>query len=201
MLRADQKIIAEVIEQGSKVIDIGCGQGSLLEYLEAEKGVSGHGLEIEADRVSAAVSKGLSVVQGDADNDLQYYSDKGFDYAILGQTLQIMKHPKEALEQALRVAKRVVVVIPNFGYIQNRFYLLIKGRMPVTKELSYQWYETPNIHFCTIKDFVYLAKELGCNVERKSYVSKCGKEHKFSGDGTFASNLFGEYGIFVLSKD
>lgn len=200
-LRADQKIIAKLIEANTKVIDIGCGEGELLSFLEAEKNIHGHGLEIESGKVSTAVSRGLSVIQGDGDNDLKHYPNNAFDYAILGQTLQIMQQPKEVLEETLRIAKKVIVAIPNFGHIANRIYFSSRGRMPVTKKLSYQWYETPNIHFCTIKDFVALARELGCRIEKQLYITNSGKPHKFSGDGSLIANIFGEYGIFVLSRD
>ncbi len=200
MLRPDQKIIAELIEAESKVIDIGCGDGELLSYLEDTKNISAHGLEIEPDRVSNAVSNGLSVIQGDGDNDLQYYQDNSFNYAILGQTLQVMHHPKDVLEETLRIARKVIVVIPNFGHIRNRIFLTRRGRMPVTKSLSYQWYDTPNIHFCTIKDFIILAKELDCKIETQLYMKKDGTSKSFIGKGTCGANLYGEYGVFILSK-
>lgn len=199
-LRADQHVIAELITPNTKVMDIGCGEGELLSYLEQEKQVSPHGIEVDSPRVSAALAKGLSVVQGDADSDLQYYPDNAFDYVILGMTLQVMRRPKEVLEQSLRIGERVILVIPNFGHIRNRWYLGSRGRMPVTKELSYQWYETPNIHFCTIKDMVALAKELGCEIETRIYLTKDGKPHPFRGNGFLKANLMGEQGIFVLRK-
>lgn len=199
-MRPDHKIIAELVKPGSKVIDIGCGEGALLRDLQTNKNVIGRGLEIEAGKVATAVKSGLSVIQGDADIDLKYYPDRGFDYAIIGVTLQATKKPKDVLEEALRIAERVVVVIPNFGHIRNRLYLVFKGRMPVTKELSYQWYETPNIHFCTIKDFIAFADETGSQIEKRMYMIKDGRARDFSGNGSFAANLFGEYGVFILKK-
>ncbi len=199
-LNTHQKIIYSLIEEGSKIIDIGCGAGKLLKALE-KKNVSGHGLELESEKVSAAVSNGLSVIQGDADNDLQYYPDNGFDYAILALSLQSMKEPKHVLEEALRIAKHVMVVIPNFGSIENRLYLFAKGRMPVTSQLSYQWYETPNIHFCTISDFVELTKEIGCTIEKRIAINKSGKNKEFKGNGCLGANLFSEHGVFELSKN
>lgn len=200
MLKPYQQVIADTIKSHGKVIDIGCGKGALLAWLRDNKQVQGHGIEIEADRVAEGVANGLSLIQGNADRDLQYYPDKGFDTAILSLTMQVMRQPREVLEQALRIAGQVVVVIPNFGQIQTRLYLLLKGRMPVTKELSYQWYETPNIHFCTIKDMVALAEELRCTIERRVYLDKQGKAHDFCKDGAWGANLFGEYGVFVLRK-
>jgi len=199
-LRQDQEVIAELIEPGTKVIDIGCGGGELLAALEENKGVTGHGLEIASEKVSTALASGISAIQGDGDTDLQYYPDKSFDYAILGQTLQIMRHPKMVLQDALRIAKKVIVVIPNFGHFKNRIYLATRGRMPVTSKLSYQWHETPNIHFCTIKDFIVLAEEIGCKIEKKLYMDGKGKTRPFSGNGSLHANLFGDFGIFVLSK-
>lgn len=201
MLRHDQNIIAGLIVPGSRVIDIGCGGGELLAHLAAEKKVKGYGLEIEPERVSAAVRRGLSAIQGDADADLPYYPDKGFDYAILGLTLQIMRHPREVLEQALRIASRVIVVIPNFGHIGNRLRFLLRGRMPVTSALPCQWYETPNIHFCTIRDFAALAEELGCKIETSLAIYCSGAAHPFSGGGSFGANMFGAQGLFVLSRE
>lgn len=196
-LRADQLLIADLISKNSKVIDIGCGEGELLSHLIKEKKISDHGLEIESERVAKAVGKGLSVIQGDADNDLKYYADKNFDYAILALTLQITKKPKDTLKEILRISKRTIVVIPNFGHLRNRLYLTYLGKMPVTKSLSFEWYNTPNIHFCTIKDFICLTKELDCKIEKRLCMIN-NKAKPFIGNGTFGANLFGEQGIFVL---
>jgi len=200
MLRYDLQIVADLIDDNSKVIDIGCGDGVLVEFLEKEKNVKAHGIEVESKRVSRAVGKGLSIIQGNADDDLQYYGDKSFDYAILGQTLQVMSKPKDVLEEALRIADKVILVIPNFGYISNRTFFYLKGMMPVTKQLSYEWYETPNIHFCTIKDMVNLAKEVDSKIEERFYINKSQKLKKFKGDGAFYANMFGKLGVFVLSQ-
>lgn len=201
-LQPYQQAIADLIAPGAKVLDIGCGKGTLLAYLKEQKQAKVSGLEIESARVAEAVAAGISVVQGDGDGELQYYPDKAFDYVILSLTLQVMKHPKEVLEQALRIGKKVVVAIPNFGHVHNRFYLLLKGRMPVTSKLSFQWYETPNIHFCTIKDMAALAKEIGCTIEKKQYLTGKGTAHRFHiGLCALKANLFGEYGVFLLRKD
>lgn len=198
-MRSDLKVIAGFIAPGSRVLDIGCGEGALLEYLVREKRSDGRGLEIESARVSSCMAKGLLAVQGDADRDLAQYGEKAFDYVILAQTLQVMRRPKEVLEQSLRIGKRVIVSIPNFGHIANRLYLLTKGRMPVTSRLSYQWYETPNIHFSTIHDFVVLAQELGCVIEKR-YCLYGERSLSFLGTGSFTANLFGDVGVFLLRK-
>ncbi|NDF11356.1 MAG: methionine biosynthesis protein MetW [Proteobacteria bacterium] len=190
--------IAALIPSGSSAIDIGCGEGELIHLLE-NKSIKVKGLEIDAAKVSAAISHGLSVVQGDADHDLKHYPDAAFDYAILAKTLQATKQPKQVLVDLLRVAKHVVVVIPNFGYWKNRLYLLTKGRMPVTSTLSYQWYETPNIHFCTLRDFVTLVGEIGAVIESRAYIDSAGKVHPFLGASPRA-NLLGESALFVLTK-
>ncbi len=197
-LRPDQRAIAPLIEPRSRVLDIGCGEGALLHYLEAEKQVHAQGLEIEAEDVTRAVKQGLSVIQGDADTELRHYPDKTFHTVILAKSLQAMKQPKQVLKESLRIGERVIVVIPNFGYLRNRLYLLLKGEMPVTKSLSYEWYETPNIHFCTIQDMIKLAEHLGATVETRYTIDKDAKTRAFKGYGTFGPNLFAEQGLFVL---
>jgi methionine biosynthesis protein MetW len=196
--RADHKIIYRLIESGSSVIDIGCGEGRLLKLLCKKKNMHLNGMDIDSKNVASAISKGLNVIQGDADVDLGYYADKCFDWAILCQTSQATKNPKNVIQQALRVAKKVIIVIPNFGFIQNRLHLAIKGKMPVTKNLSFSWYETPNIHFCTILDMHGLLKnDIKCKIEKKYYL--IGKYFiKFFNDGRFLPNIFGKYGIFVV---
>jgi methionine biosynthesis protein MetW len=198
-MRPDLKKIAELVEPNTRVFDIGCGTGELLEYLASNKQVDARGIELESDRVGEAVGKGLSVIQGDADVDLKNYPEKCFDYVVIGQSLQATKHPKETLEECLRIGKKVIVAAPNFGNWKNRFYLTTRGRMPVTKQLPYEWYNTPNIHFCTIKDFIELSKELGAKIEEKYFLNSAGKAKKFNGGATLA-NLLGDIGIFVLSK-
>lgn len=199
-LRADQKAIAEWVEKGSRVLDVGCGDGELLAWLVQHKGVDGRGLELEQELVAQAVTKGLSVFQGDANTDLSYYPDQTADYVILGQTLQRMAHPEKILCELLRVGKRAIVSVPNFAHWRNRLHLALCGRMPVTRALSYEWYETPNIHFCSIADFVRLCQQLGIRIEKRHYVTHGGEIGAFSGAGMMA-NLFGEVGLFLLSAD
>jgi methionine biosynthesis protein MetW len=203
-MREDHKIFLDIIKPNSKVIDIGCGGGEFLEVLKREKKVQAYGLEIDPANVANAVSKGISAIQGDADSDLKYYPSKHetsapFDYAILANTLQVMKNPKDILEHAARISNKVLVSIPNFGHYRNRLYLLINGKMPVTSQLSFQWYETPNIHFSTLKDFVELAEKIGCKVERKFYTTSAETTKEYKNDNLTFANILGEKGVFVIS--
>jgi methionine biosynthesis protein MetW len=197
-LRADLQIIAGLVPEFSKVLDIGCGDGELLAWLSAEKNVDGRGLELSQAGVNASIARGLSVVQGDADADLFYYPDLTYDYVILSQTLQTMRDPKAVLSNLVRIGRNAIVSVPNFGYWKNRLYLLFKGRMPVTRTLAYQWYDTPNIHFCTLSDFVELSEAMRITIQKSVYVDTWGTPSYFQGKGAFA-NLFGEQGIFMLS--
>ena len=197
-LRPDHNVIADIIPQNATALDIGCGDGEMLELLAA-KNVRARGLEIDQIKVSSCLKKGLSVLQGDVDVDLAFYPDKAFDYAILTQVLQVTKHPEKILTEVLRVAKHAVVSIPNFGYWENRVQLLLNGRMPVTKKLSYEWFETPNIHFCTIRDFVILCENLGLKIEKKLAIKPNGGVISFNKSSALA-NLRGELGVFLITK-
>lgn len=198
-LRGDLRAVADLVPAGASVIDVGCGEGELLAWLEQEKKVAGRGIEINPKRVNLAIARGLSVIQGDANLDLRHYPTQAYDIAILSQTLQTLENPKEALEQLVRIARRAIVSVPNFGHWKNRMYLLLNGRMPVTRTLAYQWYDTPNIHFCTITDFVTLCESLDLHIEQRLYVSSQGLPSKFTNRGFFA-NVFGEQGVFVIRK-
>lgn len=198
-LRPDLQAIASLVQTHTSVLDVGCGEGELLAWLAKQKNVSGRGIELSQMGVHKAIAKGLSVVQGDADTDLQYYPDQAYDYAILSQTLQTLARPRETLVELVRIARYAIVSVPNFGHWKNRLYLATRGRMPVTKTLSYEWYDTPNIHFCTISDFVVLCETLGLAIEARLYVSHLGIPSKFSNKGVFA-NLFGEQGIFMIRR-
>ncbi len=165
-IRHDYKLIASMVEEHTKILDIACGDGDLLYYLKQQHHIRGQGLEISMEGVRNALSKGLSVVQGDADNDLDDIPDKAFDYVILSQSLQALYRPRHVLEQIGRIGKKVVVSFPNFGHWKLRSYLALRGRMPVNPTLPWEWYNTPNIHFCTIKDFVILVKQLGFQIEQ-----------------------------------
>jgi methionine biosynthesis protein MetW len=192
-LRADFRAIAKFIPENAKILDIGCGEGELLEFLVHHKHVDGRGMELSSNNVSKCVQRGLMCIQGDADEDLKYYPDNCFDYIISTNTIKATKNPKTVLSEMLRISRYVVVSVPNFGYWLNRWYLFRNGRMPVTEALSYQWYETPNIHFCTMKDFVVLCKELDCVVERQIFISSTGSALLFP-------NWFAEQGVFLLHK-
>lgn len=198
-IRFDLEIIANLIKEKSKVLDIGCGNGELLQYLKDTKKVDCRGLEIAQSEVSAALTKGISVMQGNAENDLAYYPDDSFDYAILSQTLQAMKNPDEVMKQMLRIAKFAIISFPNFANYKNRLYLSIKGKMPVSKTIPYQWYDTPNIHFCSIKDFEELCRKLNFTVQKRVYFTNNGKLESFIGNKVFP-NLFAEYGLFLITK-
>jgi methionine biosynthesis protein MetW len=199
-IRYDLEIISYLIKPKSKVLDIGCGNGELLEFLKKTKNVDGRGLEISQKSVSTALSKGISVIQGDAERDLTYYPNNNFDYAILSQTIQATHNPKEILEEMLRIAKYAIVSLPNFAHIKNRLYLLFKGSMPVSKTLPFKWYETPNIHFCSIEDFEKLCKELNFSIENKTFLTNKHRLMSFFGYKKIA-NLFAEYGIFLITKN
>ncbi len=198
-LRADLAIIAELIEPGAKVLDIGCGDGALLAWLAANKQVDGRGIEIDPEKVYEAVATGLSVIQGDGNADLVDYPAKAYDYVVLSQALQAMAQPKQVLDELLRIGRKAIVSVPNFGHWRNRLYLALKGRMPVTKTLSFEWYDTPNIHFCTLDDFIRLCAQLDIAIEKEIIVKEGGMPSRFGGSAVLA-NLFGEQGVFLLSR-
>jgi len=194
-LRSDLAIIANNVASGSRVLDIGCGDGALMAELRDRKGVDARGLELDPANVSLAVGKGLSVVQGDADTDLAYYPDGAFDYAILSQTLQTARAPDRALEELLRIGRRVFVSFPNFAYWRVRWALMWGGRMPVTAALPVSWYETENIHQLTIDDFRAFVAERGVTVENAWFLS--GNARPIS---PAAANLRAEHAVFLLRR-
>ncbi len=197
-IRHELKQVAGFIEADSKVIELGCGDGELLSYLVHDKNVDGCGIELEDADVALCVQRGLMVIQGDIDKDLVHYPDKCFDYAVSSEVLQATYNPKEVLQQMLRIAGKVVIAIPNFGHWRNRLYLVFKGKMPVTKTLSYQWYETPNIHFCTIKDFELLCKMIGAKIEKQVYLDSKGDVITSCPLKMF-NNFFAERVVYLLS--
>ncbi len=197
--RVDLVAISELVNQGSRVLDIGCGDGGLLALLEATRRVDGRGIEISQRGVNECVARGLSVVQGDADTDLADYPDDGFDYVILSQTLQATHRPRHVLEEMLRIGRKVIVSFPNFGHWRVRILLGLGGRMPVTRSLPMAWYETPNIHFCTIRDFVELCDEIGASVEKSIALGRTGERIAFSAPLWFW-NLFGQQAVFLLTR-
>ncbi|WP_395454541.1 methionine biosynthesis protein MetW [Azospirillum melinis] len=198
-IRDDLKLIAEMVEPNSRVLDVGCGDGALLDYLSHTKNVDGRGIELSMDGVRQCVAHGLSVIQGDAETDLKDYPAEAFDYVILGQTLQAMKQPRDVLEMLCRIGRRAIVSVPNFGYWRVRMQLMLTGRMPVTEKLGYQWWETPNIHFCTLRDFVVLTEEMGITIEQTRIIDRAGRVASRAHSG-FA-NLLGEQGVFLLRRN
>ena len=198
-IRVDQQLIADMIEPHSRVLDVGCGDGALLDYLVHFRHVDGRGIELSTEGVNASISAGLSVIQGDADTDLKDYPDDVFDYVVLSQTLQAMVQPKAVLSHLLRIAKRAIVSFPNFAHWRARLALGILGRMPVSQTLPYEWYETPNIHLCTIQDFVALCRELDIVIEARKILDTRGRVRNVS-TTLFSANLFGEQAVFLLRK-
>ncbi|HSD93038.1 MAG TPA: methionine biosynthesis protein MetW [Methyloceanibacter sp.] len=197
--RVDLLLISEMVTPGARVLDIGCGDGTLLRLLAEKRGVDGRGIELSQAGVNSCVARGLSVIQGDADTDLVYYPDLAFDFAILSQTIQATYSPHHVLEQLLRIGKRAVVSFPNFGHWSVRAQLMFGGKMPKTDNLPDRWYDTPNIHLCTIKDFLGLCKDIGAKVERAVALNAYGRKLGVSMP-LFAQNLFGEQAVFLLSR-
>ena len=177
-IRVDLQLIADMIEQHSRVLDIGCGDGTLLDYLVHFRHVDGRGIELSTEGVNASISAGLSVIQGDADTDLKDYPDDVFDYVVLSQTLQAMVQPKVVLTHLLRISKRAIVSFPNFAHWRARLSLGILGRMPVSRTLPYKWFDTPNIHLCTIHDFVALCQDLDIEIESQRILDTSGRIRK-----------------------
>ena len=200
-LRIDLRLIADMVESGSRALDVGCGDGALLDYLNNEKKVDGRGIELSSDGVNSCVSSGLSVIQGDADQDLDDYPNKSFDFVILGQTIQATREPHNVLENLVRIGNHAIVSFPNFGHWQIRLSLMFFGKMPQTKTLSYNWYDTPNIHFCTIADFVALCRAKGITIKDGVALDQRGKPKKIGSSGLHLANLFGEQAIFLLQKN
>ncbi len=198
--RVDLVLIADMVEKGARVLDVGCGDGQLLRLLAQQRGVDGRGIELSQRGVNDCVAKGLSVIQGDADTDLAAYPDDAFDYVVLSQTLQATRRPKAVLEDMLRIGRKAIVSFPNFGHWRIRAQIAFKGRMPVTENLAWSWYDTPNIHFCTIRDFVALAGEVDARIERAVALEAGGKPIGFNAPWAFW-NLFGEQAVFLLSRN
>jgi methionine biosynthesis protein MetW len=203
-LRPDLAAIADMIRPGARVLDVGCGDGALLEYLVQTKGVDGRGVEISQANVNACVARGLAVVQGDADTDLLDYPAQVFDAVILSQTIQATEKPRVVLDHLLRIGRRVAISLPNFGYWKVRRSLLLGGRMPRTRTLDYSWWNTPNIHLCTLADFVDLTRECGATIVEAHALNDNGGTARMNPDkltrGVFGPNFFAQGGVFLLKK-
>jgi methionine biosynthesis protein MetW len=196
--RGDHLLVAQMVEPGSRVLDVGCGDGDLLRLLET-RGVDGRGIELSREGVNRCVAKGLAVIQGDADTDLVDYPDDAFDYVILSQTLQATRRPRVVLEHMLRIGRHGIVTFPNFGHWRMRLQLLLRGQMPRTDSLPATWYDTANIHFCTIKDFVQLCDEIDASMDRAVALNTWGTPLRLNAPWWFW-NLFGEQAVFLLSR-
>ncbi|MHB1060129.1 MAG: methionine biosynthesis protein MetW [Rhodanobacter sp.] len=197
-IRVDLQLIADMVAPASRVLDIGCGDGALLDYLVHFKQVDGRGMELSQAGVNACVSHGLSVIQGDADFDLKDYPSHAFDYAVLSQTIQATRDPKGVVEQLARIGRRAIVSFPNFGYWGVRMHLLTQGRMPVTAALPLHWYDTPNNHLCTILDFVELCRQTGVTIERGFAITATGRPSPIR--SLKLANLTGEQALFLLKR-
>lgn len=197
--RGDHLVVCDLVPPGSRVLDVGSGDGALLQLLAERRKTDGRGIELSQSGVNKCVERGLSVVQGDADTDLADYPDDAFDVVILSQTLQATGDPAGVLRQLLRIGRQVIVSIPNFAHWRNRIQLLVRGRMPVTKYLPYEWYDTPNIHFCSIRDFVALADELDATVVKAVALSGRGDKINFNAPW-WLWNLIGEQAVFLLRR-
>jgi methionine biosynthesis protein MetW len=197
--REDFREILRLVRPGARVLDIGCGEGALLDMLAREKGVDGRGLEISPTRVAACIARGLAVVQGDADRDLADFPSRGFDYAVLSQTLQTVREPRTVLNELLRIAERAVVSVPNFGHWRVRLALLASGKMPMTGSLPEPWWSTPNIHLCTLRDFTVLCDDLGVRIEAASALVE-GRPARPIDPARDLENWRAEQALFLLSR-
>jgi len=198
-VRPDFAEILRLVRPGSRVLDVGCGAGDLLEMLVRDKGVDGRGVEISPEGVSACLARGLSVMQGDADRDLDYFPAAAFDYVILSQALQAMARPRHVLGELLRIGERAIVSLPNFGHWRVRLDLMFGGRMPVTSALPQPWWETANIHLCTVADFTGLSDDLGLNIDACAAFAGGRPARPMDPKGRL-ENLRAESALFVLSR-
>ena len=198
-MKNEFKVIADLIEQDKKVLDVGCGDGILMEFLKNNKNTNIRGLEISKSKVQECIAKGLTVIEGNAEKDLKQFPDKSFEYVVLSQTLQAFLNPELVINELLRVGKKAIVTIPNFGYWRVRLHLLIKGTMPITKTLPDEWYNTPNIHMCSIKDFFNFVKSRDIKIFKSLAINN--KNASIISDSNLTiKNLFADLGIFLIEK-
>ena len=198
-MKTEYKIIADIIDNNSSILDVGCDDGTLMEFLKANKSTNIRGIEISKKKVQTCIAKGLTVIEGNAEFDLKQFPNDSFDYVVLGQTLQAFVNPELVINELLRVGKKAIITIPNFGHWRVRLNLLIKGTMPITNSLPHNWYNTPNIHMCTIKDFVKFSEIIGFKIF-KSLSLKNKNISNINNSNLFFKNLFGELGIFLIEK-
>ena len=198
-MKSEYKVISDIIEKNSRVLDVGCDDGTLMEFLKNNKNIDIRGIEISKEKVQTCIAKGLTVIEGNAEFDLKQFPNDSFDYVVLGQTLQAFINPEIVIKELLRVGKKAVVTIPNFGHWRVRFNLLFKGTMPLTNSLPNDWYNTPNIHMCTIKDFFKFSKKINFKIY-KSLALTNKNVSNINNSNLFLKNLFGELGIFLIEK-
>jgi|TARA_B100000035_G_scaffold189410_1_gene161725 methionine biosynthesis protein MetW len=198
-MKNEFRVIADLIEKNTRVLDVGCADGILMEFLKDNKNIDIRGLEISKNKVQKCIEKGLTVIEGNAEFDLKQFPDKSFDYVILSQTLQAFLNPEPVINELLRVGKKAIVTIPNFGYWKVRLHLLLKGTMPVTETLPDQWYDTPNLHMCTIKDFVYFVKSRNIKIFKSLALNKTNTSI-INNNNLGIKNLFSDLGIFLIEK-
>ena len=198
-MKNEFKVISDLIEDNKKVLDVGCADGTLMKFLKENKNVNVRGLEISKEKVQECIAKGLTVIEGNAEKDLKQFPDKSFDYVVLSQTLQAFLSPEIVLDELLRVGKKAIVTIPNFGNWQVRLHLLFKGTMPITKSLPEQWHSTPNLHMCTIKDFVNFIKFKEIKMI-KTLALNSNNTSNITTNNLGTKNLFADLGIFLIEK-
>ncbi len=196
-MKKEFKVIAQIIQNNKRVLDVGCSDGILMEYLKLNQNNDVRGLEPQKNDVQKCIAKGLSVIEGDAEKDLIQFPEKSFDYVVLSQTLQAFLHPEKVLNQLLRIGKQTIVSIPNFGYWKVRLHLLFKGTMPITKNLPNEWYNTPNLHMCTIKDFVNFCKKKNIKINKSMCLTN-EKISEITNQNMIYKNIFSQLGIFII---
>jgi methionine biosynthesis protein MetW len=196
-MKKEFKVISQIIKNNKRVLDIGCGDGTLMQYLKNNQDNDVRGLEPEKKLVQECIAKGLSVIEGDAEKELIQFPKKSFDYVVLSQTLQAFLYPEEVLNQLLRIGKQTIISIPNFGYWKVRMHLLLKGTMPITENIPYEWYNTPNLHMCTIKDFVNFCNNKNIKIDKSMCLTN-EKISKITNKNMYYKNIFSQLGIFLI---